>query len=250
MNQSNNPPSPIEFAQTVIDELNVWLGDNPIVENEDQARALKPMIDRTRAALVDIEETRMKLVTPLNQQVSSINADHKQYHNADKKGTPGIFDKVLFEALRRVQSFMIREEERRRKEADAALQLAREAEQKAREAEAREKEVHEDASMGVVGLSVQDATKAADTAFSDFKRASRFAELAERETKVKIAGGFSRSLSIKNKEILEITDAAKILSIIGLTARLKECIYTEARAFKKEWGEWPDGISVKTERVL
>ena len=91
---SNNPPGPVEFAQSVIDEMATWLANHPVVQTEDEAREAKVLIDRTRSALVDIEAKRTALVAPLNEKVAKINSDHKHYHNTDKN-RPGLFDKVL-----------------------------------------------------------------------------------------------------------------------------------------------------------
>ena len=29
---SNNPPGPIEHAQSVVDDINAWLADHPVIE--------------------------------------------------------------------------------------------------------------------------------------------------------------------------------------------------------------------------
>jgi hypothetical protein len=249
MTNTNNPPSPIEFARSVVDELATFMAHHPVIETEEDARGIKVYIDRARAAFIDIEVERVTMVTPLNDEVAKINGEHKRYHNNDKS-KPGLFDKILMAAIARVQSFMLIEEARRKREADVALQLAREAEQKAREAEAREKEVHENAAVGEIGLDIQDATVAADSAFDDFKRASRFAKLAEKETKVRIGGGFGRSLSIKDKEVLIVKDWKLAIDKVGLTDNIRDAILTAARNYRQEYGELPPGIELTHERKV
>ncbi len=246
---SNNPPSPIEYAQSVIDELNGWLSEHPVIQSEDEAREAKPLIDRARAALVEIETERNKQVAPLNVQVSMINLEHKKYHNTDKT-KPGLFDKVLGAVLQRINAFMLIEEAKRRKEAENARLLAEAAEKAAREAEAREKEVHEDASMGVAGLDLGQATEEADRAFGDFQQASRFAALAQKNAKVKIGGGFGRSISIRDREVLIVTDWKRAIDQLGLTDQIKESILTSARNYRREYGCLPEGIEITKERTV
>lgn len=247
--KSNNPPGPIEYAQSVIDELNAWLSEHPVIQSEDEARDAKPLIDRAKAALVDIETERTRLVAPLNIQVSTINMEHKKYHNTDRT-KPGLFDKVLGACLQRINAFMLIEEAKRRREAENARLLAEAAEKAAREAEAREKEVHEDASLGIVGSDVAKATAEADAAFHDYERASRFARLADKETKVKIGGGFGRSISIRDKEVLIVKDWTKAIVSTGLTDGIRDAILTAARNFRREYGELPDGIEITKERSV
>jgi hypothetical protein len=93
-------------------------------------------------------------------------------------------------------------------------------------------------------------TKEADEAFSTFERQSRFADRAERDTKVKIGGGFGASVGLRNSETLQVDDALKAIVIIGITDRIREAILTEARAYRKANGRLPDGISAQTERKL
>lgn len=249
MTNTNNPPGPIEYAQSVIDELNEWLSEHPVIQSEDEARDAKPLIDRAKAALVDIETERTRLVAPLNIQVSTINMEHKRYHNTDRT-KPGLFDKVLAAVNQRIQAFLLIEEARKRREAENARLLAEAAEKAAREAEAREKEIHEDASMGVAGLDLGQATEEADRAFADFQHASRFAARAEKDTKVKIGGGFGRSITIKDKEVLIVKDWQKAIVSTGLTDGIRDAILTAARNFRREYGELPDGIEITKERTV
>jgi hypothetical protein len=249
MTKTNNPPGPIPFAQSVIDELATWMANHPVVQTEDEARDAKVLIDRARAALVEIEVQRTLQVMPLNDKIAEINAEHKRYHNKDK-AKPGLFDKVLGVLMQRVHAFMLVEEARRKREAEDARILAEAAEKAAREAEARERQALDNASVGEVGIDVVAATEEADAAFNDFKTASRFAVRAEKETKVKIGGGFGKSLSIRNKEVLIVKDWRAAIVNTGLTDGIRDAILTAARNFRSEYGELPAGVESTQERSL
>lgn len=54
--RSNNPPSPIEYGESVIREINDWLSEHPVIETEEVAREAKPYLDRAKLALEDIEK--------------------------------------------------------------------------------------------------------------------------------------------------------------------------------------------------
>jgi hypothetical protein len=248
MTKSNNPPSPIEFAQSVIDELATFMANHPVIQSEDEARQAKVYIDRAVAALAEIEIERVRMVAPLNEKVAKINADHKHYHNQDK-AKPGLFDKVLTLLKQRVQAFMMIEEARRKREAEEARLAAEEAEKLAREAEAREREAIDNASQGEI-VDVAEVTAKADKAFTDFRQASRFAQLAEKETKVKIGGGFGKSLSIRNKEVLIVKDWRQAIVSVGLTDGIRDAILTAARNYRQAYGELPAGIESTQERSL
>jgi hypothetical protein len=247
--KTNNPPGPIPFAQSVIDELATWMANHPVVQSEDEARDAKVLIDRARAALVEIEIQRVVKVAPLNDKIAEINADHKRYHNKDK-GKPGLFDKVLGVLMQRVQAFMLVEEARRKREAEDAKKALQEAVILAREAEAREKEAMENAAVGEAGIDVVALTEEADAAFTNFQAASRLAVRAENETKVKIGGGFGKSLSIRNKEVLIVKDWRQAIVSTGLTDGIRDAILTAARNFRSEYGELPAGVESTQERSL
>ena len=99
-------------------------------------------------------------------------------------------------------------------------------------------------------MDVAAVTKAADEAFSAFERQSRFADRTEKDTRVKIGGGFAASVGLRNSEVLQVDDALKAIVVIGVTERIREAILTEARAYRKANGRLPDGVSATTERKL
>lgn len=245
----NNPPGPIEMAETIMQALSDWMKDHPVIQTEDEARAAKPLIDRAKAAMDEIEAERDGKVRPLNDQVAQINVEYKAVHNTDPK-KPGTFNKVFNELKLRVADYLRKEEQKRLAAAAEARRIQEEAEHQAREAEEREREALSNASAGEIGVDVAAVTQEADAAFETFERQSRFADRAERDTKVKIGGGFAGAVSLRTAEILQVDDALKAIVVMGTTDRIREAILTEARAYRKANGRLPDGISATTERKL
>lgn len=246
---ANNPPSPIEYADTIINELSTWMKDHPVIQTEEEARAAKPLIDRARAAQAEIEAARIAEVKPLNDKVAEINAEHKAVHNTDPK-KPGKLDRVYNELKSRISAYLQAEEQRRLREAAAARAAQEEAERIAREAEAKELAALQEAQAGVVDVDVAAITEQADEAFATFERTSRFADRAEKDTRVKIGGGFAAPVGLRNSETLAVTDALKAIVVLGATDRICEAILTEARAYRKANGRLPDGVTASTERKL
>lgn len=245
---SNHPPGPIEHAQNVVDDINIWLSDHPTIESEDDARAAKPFMDRAKAALEEVESERDGKVRPLNETVDSINAKYKALHNVDKK-KPGLFDKIVGELKSRVAAFMVREEQRREREAEMARQAQAKAEQAARDAEAKEAEALANAKAGEV-INVAEVTQQADDAFEEFERQSRFAARAEKDTKVKIGGGFGRTAALRDVETLHLESYSKAIKAIGPHERIAEAILSCARDYRKQHEQLPDGVTATYERKL
>ena len=246
---SNNPPSPIEMAESIQQVLSDWMKDHPVIQTEDEARAAKPLIDRAKAAMDEIEAERDGKVRPLNDKVTEINAEYKAVHNTDPK-KPGTFNKVFNELKARVAEYLRKEEQKRLAAAAEARRIQEEAERQAREAEEREQQALHGASLGEIDVDVAAVTKEADAAFEAFERQSRFADRAEKDTKVKIGGGFDSAVSLRTAETLHVDDALKAIVVIGVTDRIREAILTEARAYRKANGRLPDGVSATTERKL
>jgi hypothetical protein len=245
----NLPPGPIDHALSVIEDINAWLADHPIVETEEHAREAKPYLDRAKAALDEMEDERDGKVRPLNEKVAEINTTYKSLHNTDSK-KPGRYDRVVIELKARVGAFMAREEEKRRIAAEAARKAQEELERIAREAEAKEQEALQNAAAGELDIDVAGVTAAADEAFQDFERQSRFAARAERDTKVKIGGGFGNSASLRTVETLHLESYGKAIKAIGPHHKIEEAILSAARDYRKMHGALPEGVSATTERKL
>jgi hypothetical protein len=243
----NNPSSAIELAEPTIEALSKFLKDFPVIANEEEAREAKPHLDRMAATLKAIDDERKTKVGPLNEQVSVINAVYFRWHNANKSG---VWDKLLIELRSRLTAFARAEEAKREAAVEAAWAAKEEAERLARQAEQREQQAATDAAQGICDVDIGGAMANADAAFADFQRAGRDLARAERDTKVRIGGGFGKVSTLRNKEVLTVTDWKAAIEEIGLTDRIAEAILTEARLFKKNMGELPAGIAASFERSL
>lgn len=248
----NQPPGAIELAGPAIEVLRAFLADNPVIGNEDEARKAKAILDRTIAALKGIDDERKSKVDPLNAQVKEVNTSYHKWHNAGIKS--GIWDKLLAELRSRMTAFARAEEVRRIAAAEAARKAAEEAERKAREAEVREREAAEDAALGVC-TDIAAATQEADDAFAQFKRASREAQRAERDSHVRIGGGFGRVSTLRNKEILTVTAWKAAIEEMAddegrIPGNIADAILIAARAHRKAFDRLPAGISQSFDRSL
>lgn len=238
----NNPPSMIETAGETAKDISDWMAENPVVQSEESAREAKVFLDRGNLCLKDLEDERDGKVRPLNEKVKEINEGYK----APKVQLSGI----LTWLSDRIKIFLKEEKRKREEAAREATELAEEAERNAREAERLEREAMESASAGELGVDVAAHVVQADTAFREYEKAGRAAALAEKETKVKIGGGFTRSISLRKKETLSVTDPHAAFDEVGLTVDIAEAIIKAARAFKKLRGRYPEGISVEITEEL
>lgn len=238
----NNPPRPIDFAKESMAALSDWLKDHPVVQSEDDARAAKLLADRGKASLDEMERERDTLVRPLNEQVAAINGSYRPVRTA--------LDRVLDEIKKRLTTYAKALEAERIRAAEAARQIAEEAERAAREAEAREREAIDDAAQGVVEIDIGAVTVEANAAFVAFEKANRTAARAERETHVRITGGFNKAMGLRTHEILIVADWKAAIEEMGLTDPIRDAILTSARAYRKAFDELPEGISSTQERSL
>lgn len=236
----NQPPDMTVTAAEVAASLNDWMKDNPTVPDADKARDAKILLDRSKLCLKDIEDERTKQVKPLNDKVEEINDYYRP--------TKSLLKKVTDELLRRLVDFIAREEAIRIKAAEEARQKAEAAERLAREAEAREQEVKDDAAQGAV-VDVLEASQDADSAFSEYRLLDRQRALAERQSKVRIGGGFGRALSLRAKETLTVTDACTAITTLGVTPDIAAAIIKASRSYRTITGELPNGVESTTERT-
>ena len=107
----NQPPSALELASSSIEDLRRFLKDNPVIGNEDEARAAKLIFDRVAIALKGIEDERKSKVDPLNLQVRAINTEYHRWHNSG--GKPGLWDMLLKTLKDRMTAFARAEEAKR-----------------------------------------------------------------------------------------------------------------------------------------
>jgi hypothetical protein len=245
----NNPPGPLDYAKIAIDDLAKFLTDTPAIETAEQASAAGAFVERMRKTLADVEDDRDRKVRPLNEQVSTINAEYKSVHNTDSK-KPGTADKILAELKQRLALYMEAEERRRQEDADRIRKVAEEAEQRAREAERLEAEAKAGASVGEF-VDVAAAIATADQTFSEFERANREAERAERDAQVRIGSAMGgRSLAMRTAETLVLVSYNQAIKAIGPNEKIRDAILSAARDFRKLHGALPDGVTVELTRKL
>jgi hypothetical protein len=238
----NGPPSMTELAQGTLSALADFLQDHPVISTEDEARAAKLLKDRADLAMKDLKDEHEQLYRPLKDQIDDL---AERYRPITKPLTA-----ILAELKGRIDRFFNEERKRRQALAEAAGRVAAEKALLARQAEEAERAAKKEAEQGVCDVDVGGAITQADSAFLDYEKAERAAERAERETHVKIGGGFGRALSQRTHEVLTITDVHAAIDDMGVTEPLREAILTAARAYRKAIGELPDGIVATQERSV
>ncbi len=236
---SNSPPDMTITAVEVMNRLNDYLKDNPVIQSEEQAREAKLFLDRGKFCIKDLEDERENNVRPLNEQVRQINDKYRVSREPLKR--------VLDILGGRLHDYIRQETEKREAIAEAARQKAEEAERLAREAEERERERLVDAAHGEVDIDISQLTTDADAAFSHYQRSQREAALADRSSRVKIGGGIGRAIGLREKETLVLNDAHAALDDIGITEDIIEAVLKGARAFKRLHGKLPKGVSSQSE---
>jgi hypothetical protein len=238
----NRPPSNLESASESTNALNAWLAENPVIQTEDQAKEGKLLADRAKGSLDELEVERDSIVRPLNTQVKEINTKYKAVANP--------LEGVRIALVGRLSDYALALEREKRRVAEEARLAVEKAEAAAREAERLELEAQANAKAGELGLDIAATTAVADAAFSAYEKAARMAARAEKDTKVKVTGGFGRAIGLKDKETLVLEDATLVLSFMEITPGITEEILKAARAYRKIHGELPPGITATYERSL
>jgi hypothetical protein len=223
--------------------LATFLNDNPVISDEAAAQAGKVHVDTARGLLAGLEQDRDALVRPLNDKVSEINGTYK--------AVTAPFKKVFDQLRNRLTDYALALEAERERKAAEARRIADEAIAKAREAERLEREAIDNASQGEFDAGVAERTVEADAAFNDAKRANRQANIADRDTRVRIGGGAGRSIGLRSQVSLTLDDPIKaIVAMGGVSEKTREAILSDARAFRKLNGAWPAGVTATTERSV
>lgn len=235
-------PTLIDFAHKAVTAISAWMRDNPVIQDEDAAREGKAQADRANTNLKSLEDERDALVRPLNAQVKAIN---------DRYRTPRTnLEDVRNELVDRLTGYAKALERKRLQEAEAVRKAAAEAAQAVLDAEQREREAHEEARQGVCDIDVAAVTVEANAAFARFEKAAHVAARADRDTKVRLGGGFDRVMTLRNHEVLTVTDWNAAIEEMGLTDDITEAVIKSARAYRKALGELPAGINATNERSL
>ena len=238
----NNPPDMIALAQGTMTAVGRFLADHPVIQDEIEAKEAKLLKDRADDAVKDMEAERDGLVRPLKEKVAAINGLYRPARDP--------LEKIIKELRSRLTKYTLAEEAKREAVAEAARAAAAAAERLAREAEEREREAAAEAASGVLDVDIAAATVTADQAFADFQAADRTLARAERDTKVRITGGYRNAVSLKTHEVLSVSDWQAAIAEIGLTDAIRDAVLTGARAYRKTFGELPDGISATQERAV
>lgn len=238
----NNPPSAIDMAREGIKPLAKFLADTPVIQDHDAAKEAKLFLDRVKATIGDLEAAK--------------EAEAKPHHTAWKaaldkfKPATEYVTKLQNELKARLGAYLKAEEAKRAAEVEAARKAAAEAEAAAREAERIEHEAKQNAAVGEIGVDVADAIEQADAKFAEYQQASRFAAVAERDSRVRVGGGFGKVASLRTRDVWTLDDPAKALASIGCTDGIRDAILTAARQYQKLIGQVPDGVTVTKEKVL
>ena len=245
----NKPPETIEAANDTMAALSDWMKEHPVIQAQEEAREAKLLLDRAKACAGEIENERDRLVRPLNEQIVVINSKYKPVHNADPK-KPGTLDRIIAELKARLSLFIKAEEARREQEAAEKRRIAEEAERVARAAEQAEREAIANAQAGELGVDVTQVVIEADSRFAEFQKADRAAQRADRETHVRIGGGWSNAVSLRTKETLILDDPIQAIRAIGVNEKIRDVILSAARDYRKLKGKLPTGVSSVTERQV
>lgn len=236
------PATPIDTARGVYRNLDAFLQANPVILTDDEAKKAANHIEQARRTIAEMEDARKAQTKPLNDEVDAINEKYRQPREFIKK--------VMDEVKRRLTAFATAAEEKRQHEAEQKRLAAEEAERIARQAEEIERELKAEADAGVCDVNVAGAIAQADKAFDAFKRADREAARADKQTTVRLAGGFGRAVSMRKTETLNLDDAGSAILAMGVTDTIRDAILSSARAYRKLNGKLPAGVSAVTERAF
>lgn len=238
----NVPPDMAVAAQEAARNLSDWMSEHPVITTEEEAREAKLWADRAYLCVKDLEDERVTKVAPLNIQVKAIN----EHYKAPRLLLEGVLD----ELKSRIDRYLFAEESKRLAIAAEAKSLADKAAKAALLAEQRERQAHTEADSGVLGVDVAAEHAKVNQAYKDLDRAIRQAEFAGKETKVKVGGGFRRASSLRNTEVIYVSNAGQVLDEVGVTEGITAELLKAARAYKRLHGHYPNGITVTIERGI
>jgi hypothetical protein len=238
----NMPPTPIDLGRAAYREISEFLAENPVVETEEQARAFKLTLDRTKSVLGDIEAAKDADCQPLYATWKSMVATY----------TPAIahLTTLTVELKARLSKFMRAQEAIKEAEATRKQQEAFEAAESARNAALEAKEAFENAAVGECNIDLATKLETAESTNAAAVKADHQAQLAEHDSHIRVGGGFLRVATLRTKETLIVTNAKDAIAAIGLTEKISDAILTGARAYRKLHGTLPPGIGQVEERSL
>ncbi len=264
----NNPPEPVADEATVkayaaalmvttpaiasaeqaLPFLSAFIADNPVFQNAEDLQRGGVWIESARKTLAALEDERKPKVEPLNAALAIINEPYRRVRQ-EIEGTKQA--KGLLEIL--VDRWNAGEKaERKRREAIAeAARL--EAENAARIAQALIDQANDAIAAADVGAceDVGSAVIEAKAAIRDANILDRTANRAEKETHVRVASQLGgRALAPRSEWVLTIDDPGQLITAMGLSERTADSLRTDARAFFKATGEWPEGLTATKDRSI
>lgn len=241
---ANNPPSLIDLVDASIADLGKWLSDHPVIQTEEDAREGATRIKRAKLGMKDLEAERRNLTDPLAEEVANIRA---RYRPVELKVSA-----TVAMLSNRLTAYAHGEEARRRAEAEEAKRKAQAAFLAAQEAAQAAGDAALDADAGALDMDVVGLAVAADTAIAAAALAEREAQRADRNSHVKLATGMGGpAIGLRSKETLTVLNFyTAVLAMGGPSERVLEAILTDARAWRREHGELPEGVSSTVERSI
>ena len=239
----NNPPSPIELAQDTYDALSKFLADHPAIVDEAAAREAKLFLDRSVASKKDVEDDRAAIADPIYARWKLV---REPYTAPLEK-----LDTLIGQLKSRMTAFALAEDARRKKEAAEAARIAEEARRAAEAKLAAEQEAIDNAAVGDCEADVGKAVAETNAAIAEAKRAENAARIADRDSHVRIGGGFSgRVASLRTVPVYQVDDPAKALASLWPNDDIREAILKAARAFEKQNKRLPSGVTKREERKI
>jgi hypothetical protein len=233
----------LDFATTAMGLMDQFLNDNPVINDGATAEAAKVQIKTAQGCLSGMEDERDEKVRPLNDRVKAINATYSVVRAP--------FEKVLTEVRRRLTAYGRALEVERERIAEIARQKAQALVDAAREAQRLEQEAIDNARQGEFDAGVAARIVEADAAAAEARKAIRQANVADRDTTVRIGGGGggARAMGMRTNETLTLDDAIAAIKAMGaVSEKTRESILTDARAYRKLNGSLPAGVSSVKER--
>jgi hypothetical protein len=264
----NNPPEPvadeaaiksyavalmvktpaITSAEEALPLLSAFIADNPVFQNAEDLQKGGVWIESARKTLAALEDERKPKVQPLNDALAIINEPYRRVKQ-EIEGTKQA--KGLLEIL--VDRWNAGEKaERKRREAIAEAARV-EAENAARVAQALIDQANDAIAAADVGAceDVGGAVIDAKAAIRDANILERTAHRAEKETHVRVASQLGgRALAPRSEWALTIDDPGELIAAMGLSERTADSLRTDARAYFRATGEWPNGLTAIKDRSI
>lgn len=231
----NHPPSAIDLANEAYNALSAFLAEYPAIADEESARKAKLFLDRSTSSRKDAEDDRAKHADPVYARWKAIREPYAA--PIDR------LEKLIAELSKRMTKWALAEDARRKAEAAAAAKAAEEARLKAEAALAAEREAIDNAAVGDFEADVGAAVVQADDAIAEARRAELNAKVAERDSHVRIGGGFQRASSLRTTYEYAVDDVHAAITALWPNIDIREAIKKAAREHDRINKAVPEGVS-------